>query len=174
MNFKFKSDEAKALYNKALEIFEIVDTIVDLIPDDDTHNTKFGQLMQESAMCILPKIVAAESGKLYDIRMECAALIRMYGNDINKTVIMLNALDCPFKEYLRLVSSALDEFRRLFRKWLATFDTKLAIEDEWGLFNPVGFDPNTIDEYYLLNALEEEDDDIFGEDIDLFDSTEGG
>lgn len=166
MNFKFKSGEAKALYNKALEILEVADNIIDLIPDGDVHTTRFGQLMQESSMCILPKIVLAESGKRCDIRMKCAALIRMHGNDINNTVITLNASDHPFREYLHLVGSALAEFRQLLRKLVVTFDTQPAIVDDLGFFNPIDLYPNAIVEHYLLNALEEEND-VLDEDIDL-------
>lgn len=120
-----------------------------------------GRRMIDNAMCIIPKIGGAENGKLYDIKMECAALIRYYAKDVLAASTMLEAFEYEYSEYLPLVREKMEDFKQLFKLWISTFNPSLAIEDEWGLFNPPGIhlkDINVDDIFDKLDDQNEEDD----------------
>ena len=82
MQRKFKSSEAQALYDQALGIMETVKELVELIDEDNKMLLVIGQQMEGDSYMLPAKIIGAESGKLYDIRMENATLIRMHARDI--------------------------------------------------------------------------------------------
>ena len=71
-----------AILEKAEEIFELVRTITDLIPEDNEHLQSYkGQILGD-AMMICVKISSAEAVKLYDLKMENAAIIRKAARDL--------------------------------------------------------------------------------------------
>ncbi|SHN77326.1 hypothetical protein SAMN05444395_11184 [Flavobacterium fryxellicola] len=112
--------------------------------------------MRAEAMIIPAKIAGAESGDLYCIRMQNAALIREHAMHLYLQVGSLrfhkNYKDL---EYVKLIHKELDEFRLLFLDWVNSFDTSNHIWDDWGLFNlPGSIPPNEIDRF------EEDDFDI--------------
>ena len=90
---KFKSKEAQNLYDKSFEVMDLIDNIIDIIPPENELQVQMGRQMIDNAMCIIPKIGGAEAGKLYDIRMESAALIRYYAKAILDATTMLEAFD---------------------------------------------------------------------------------
>jgi hypothetical protein len=156
---KLKSKEAQKLFEKGQEIFELIGHIVDIIPEEQEMQVHMGRQMYDNAMCILPKIYGAEGGKLYEIKMECAALIRYYAKDVIAATTMLEAFEYEYSEYLTLVKKNMDEFKLLFKKWVATFDPKLALEDEWGLFNPPGINLDEINPDEIFDNLSEDEED---------------
>ncbi len=129
------------LYRKGKEIYELVRSITDLIPDDDKelHFTK--QFMIEDAMKLSVKVAGASGAGLYDLKMESAAIIRKAAKDLmvqNHTLEMFG-----FKEvhYFDMVRDLIEEYRLLFIDWVAGFDQWDYIIDRWGLFNPPGVGP---------------------------------
>ena len=67
---------------KAEEIFDLVKTITDLIPEEDELLQSYKSQLLEDAMIIPVKISGAEAVKLYDIKMENAAIIRKAARDL--------------------------------------------------------------------------------------------
>ena len=95
-------------------------------------------LMLANSLMIPAKIADAESGNIYDLRMENATIIRKAAKEL-----IIDAQDLQnngFKdiEYLDLLRLEIERFRVLFVQWVAHFDTLNYILDRWGLFNPPG------------------------------------
>ena len=137
-------DEYKALpiYQKAELLFQLVEALVASLPEDDEYIQGTKHLMMEDAMIIPAKIVGAEAGDLYSIRMQNAALIREYAMHLYVQVGSLRFHE-NYKDlaYVKLIRKELDEFRELFIVWVENFDTNNHIWDDWGLFNPPGAIP---------------------------------
>lgn len=130
------------VYKKAEEIYDVVQHIADLIPEDaDSHLLFVKGEMLGDAMTILAKIAGAESGDLYDIRMENAAIIRKSARDLMVTKHSLELFGFEEVEYFDMVRDLIEEFRLLFIEWVAGFDSWNYIIDRWGLFNPPGVGP---------------------------------
>jgi len=137
----FRDPEKLAIFKKGQEIFEVVHQICDLIPEDNDH-LKFikGQMLSDAAMLTV-KIAGAEGGGLYDIRMECAAIIRKAARDLMVTNHSLEMFGFKEVEYFDIVRDLIDEYRLLFIDWVAGFDKWNYYIDRWGLFNPPGVGP---------------------------------
>ncbi|QDW21340.1 hypothetical protein [Flavobacterium sp. KBS0721] len=128
------------IYQKAEQIFKLTEGLVHIIPlDNEFLQETTVQFMRENAMIIPVKIAGAESGDLYDLRMENAAIIRKAAREL-----YVQAGSLRFEEgitdndYIDLLRSTIDEFRLLFIDWVASFDQWNYIKDSWGLFNPPG------------------------------------
>ncbi|MGY5847083.1 hypothetical protein ACW6QP_06655 [Salegentibacter sp. HM20] len=160
--------EKMPLYQKALEILEIVERIQSLIPEDDEYLQSTGGFMMEDAYKLAPKIAGAEGGGLYDIKMENAAIIRKSARDIYVSCNQFFAND-DFNddEYLILLRNTIEEFRVLFAEWVKGFDQWDYIVDRWGLFNPPGinYDDEDPDEDIPFDGFIFEDDEE--EDFDF-------
>jgi hypothetical protein len=152
----FKNPHAKALFDKGGEIIELVHEITDLIPEDDEMLKQVASFMKEDAYMLQVKVSGAEGGKLYDIRMECAAIIRKAGRDLYVQKHNLEMFDFEYVSYMDLLRDKLDEYKAIFIEWVGTFDPKVAIKDDWGLFNPPGVD---LDDDYIPDDLMDDDDD---------------
>ncbi len=152
----FKNPHAKALFDKGGEIIELVHEITDLIPEDDEMLKQVASFMKEDAYMLQVKVSGAEGGKLYDIRMECAAIIRKAGRDLHVQKHNLEMFDFEYVSYMDLLRDKLDEYKAIFIEWVGTFDPKVAIKDDWGLFNPPGVD---LDDDYIPDDLMDDDDD---------------
>jgi hypothetical protein len=137
----FPRPEQLAIFKKGKEIFEVVDQICKLIPDDDQmlQHTK-GQMFEDAALLSV-KVAGAEAGGLYDLKMENAAIIRKAARDL---MVQNHALEMfGFKEvaYFNIVRDLIEEYRLLFIDWVAGFDEWDYVIDRWGLFNPPGVGP---------------------------------
>jgi hypothetical protein len=143
MNENYEDFDVKSLpiYKKGEEIFEVVQKICDLIPDDDEHLSHVKSIMLEDAMLLTVKIAGAEGGDLYDIRMECAAIIRKAGHELMIQNHSLEVFGFEYVEYYGIVRNLLEEYRLLFIDWVANFDISNYMIDRWGLFNPPGVGP---------------------------------
>ena len=150
-----------AILEKAEEIFELVRTITDLIPEDNEHLQSYkGQILGD-AMMICVKISSAEAVKLYDLKMENAAIIRKCARELMVLYHSLKMHGFEEANYYKIVREEIEEFRILFRDWVLTFNPKHFIVDEWGLFNPPGISQDYVQRDDELNFLDEEDDDEF-------------
>src|ERR1035437_1689514 len=136
MNFK-----ELPLYKKGEEIYEVVDHICELIPDDNEMLGHVKGVMLEDAMLLTVKVAGAHGGQLYDIKMEAAAIIRKAGRELMIQNHSLEMFGFEHVEYFQIVRDLLEEYRFLFIDWVAKFDPTDYIIDRWGLFNPPGVGP---------------------------------
>jgi len=130
------------VYQKSVDILEMVETFVEILPDDIEELEFITSGMIENAYLIPSKIVGAEAGDLYDIRMENATLIRLYARELQIAVhsFKLFQIELSQIEYYQLIRNEIEEFRVLFVEWVKTFDSNNYVFDRWGLFNPPGAD----------------------------------
>lgn len=139
---------SKPLFQKGLEIGELVRRILDLIPKDNEELNEVARWMYLDAANLSVKVSGAEAGDLYDIRMENAAIIRQSAREL---IVQTHSLEMyGFKEtqYFQLLRDAVEEYRLLFIDWVTAFDPWNYLIDRWGLFNPPGvgpFDPDPDD-----------------------------
>lgn len=126
------------LFKKAMEILEIVDRIVNLVPEEEEYLKVTAEFMRTDAMQIPPKIAGAAGAGLYDLRMENAAIIRKCARQIYVQCNIFVMEGFTDTEYLDLLRNEIEEFRILFAEWVKTFDKWDYIIDRWGLFNPPG------------------------------------
>jgi hypothetical protein len=136
MNF-----EDLPIYKKGEEIYEVVDHICELIPDDNEMLGHVKGVMLEDAMLLTVKVAGAHGGQLYDIKMEAAAIIRKAGRELMIQNHSLEMFGFEHVEYFQIVRDLLEEYRFLFIDWVAKFDPTDYIIDRWGLFNPPGVGP---------------------------------
>ena len=143
---------------KAEEIFDLVKTITDLIPEEDELLLSYKSQLLEDAMIIPVKISGAEAVKLYDIKMENAAIIRKAARDLMVAYHGLEMFGFKDVKYYLMVREKIEEFRLLFVDWVTNFNPKHFITDNWGLFNPPGISPDYVQRDDELNFLDEDDD----------------
>lgn len=136
---KFQKD--LPIYQKGEEIFQVVSKICDLIDDDDLQLGHVKAIMLEDAMLLTVKVAGAEGGQLYDIKMECAAIIRKAARELMVQNHALEMFGFEHVEYFQSVRDLIEEYRLLFIDWVAGFDKWDYIIDRWGLFNPPGVGP---------------------------------
>lgn len=146
------------ILNKAEEIFELVKTITDLIPEDDEFLQMYKDQILEDSMVICAKISGAEAVKLYDIKMENAAIIRKAARDLMVAYHGLEMFGFEEAKYYLMVREKIEEFRILFVEWVASFNPKHFITDNWGLFNPPGISHDYEQRDDELNFLDEDED----------------
>lgn len=155
--------EDMPIYRKGKEIMDAVRHICDLIPEDNEHLQMTKGWMLSDAAQLMVKVAGAEGGDLYDLRMECAAIIRKSARDLMVQYHSLKMFGFREAEYYHIVRNLIEEYRILFIEWVAGFDRWNYIIDRWGLFNPPGVGPydKDPDDDIPFNGLDE-----FGDDDD--------
>ncbi|CAM2965940.1 hypothetical protein [Flavobacterium frigoris] len=140
------------IFQKAELIYQLVESLMGSLPEDDDYIQGTKDLMRADAMIITVKIAGAEGGDLYSIRMQNAAIIRDHAMHLYVQVGSLRFHE-SYKdlEYVKLIRKEIDEFRLLFLDWVASFETSNHIWDEWGLFNPQGVVPPTESDDFDIN-----------------------
>lgn len=146
------------IYKKAEDIYKTVSIITDLFPEDNNYLQSIKSHILEDSMVILAKICGAEAVKLYDIKMENAAIIRKAARDIMVSGNNLEMLGFTDAKYYKLIRNLIEEFRVLFVDWVAGFNPKHFIVDDWGLFNPPGISPDYIQRDDELDFLNDDDE----------------
>ena len=129
------------IYKKGMEIFEVVDHICQLIPDDDQYLGHVKSVMLEDAILLTVKVAGATGGQLYDTKMEAATIIRKAARELMIQNHSLEMFGFEHVEYFDIVRDLIEEYRLLFIDWVAGFDQYDYIIDRWGLFNPPGVGP---------------------------------
>lgn len=129
------------IYQKAMEIYDVVRKLVELIPEDNEQLGHVAQMMLLDASQLAVKVAGAEGGGLYDLKMEAAAIIRKSARDLMVQNHALEMFGFKEVEYFTIVRSLIEEYRLLFIDWVAGFDKWDYIIDRWGLFNPPGVGP---------------------------------
>lgn len=145
-----KKDNLKSLpiYKKAELIFQLVNSLMEAIPDEDKYLKETKHMMLDDAAIICAKIAGAESGDMYSIRMQNAAIIRDYALHLYTQVGSLRFNESFNEmEYINLIRKEIDAFRDLFIEWVANFDRSNYYWDEWELFNPPGAIPPNPNDY---------------------------
>ena len=157
--------ENLAIYKKAEHILQLVESLVAILPEEDEYLSETKHFMTSDAMLICAKIVGAEAGGLYDVKMQNAAIIRKTAMDLYVQVGGLRMFDTfKDKQYIPLIRKEIDEFRLLFIDWVANFDTTNYYWDEWELFNPKGAIPPNPDDYQDPINFDDFDFDDFEDD----------
>jgi hypothetical protein len=129
----------KALYLKWREVFGLVLAFTENLADgpeenkSETHEQSTQRLIYENAMIIAPKIRSASIVDLYILQMENAAIIRTNAKQLMEQLGFAVLMGCGEESYKEVIADAMNEFRLLFKDWVATFK-KDEFEDEWGLF----------------------------------------
>jgi hypothetical protein len=133
--------ESLPIYRKGKEIFDIVNNICALIPENDEYLNEIKSWMLSDAAQLSVKVAGAEAAGLYDLKMENAAIIRKAARDLMVQQHSLDAFGFEYVEYYQIVRDLIEEYRLLFIDWVAGFDKWDYIIDRWGLFNPPGVGP---------------------------------
>lgn len=139
--YSFEKIKNLPIYKKGEEILTVVLQICELIPEDDTNLQQIKEMMISDASQLTVKVAGAESGGLYDIKMEAAAIIRKAARDLFVSNHSLTMFRFKEVEYFQIVRDLLEEYRLLFIDWVNAFDKWDYIIDRWGLFNPPGVGP---------------------------------
>ena len=129
----------KALYLKWRDTFELIYAFADdLAPDPvdgspGTHEQLVKSLIIENSLIIGAKLRGAMAVDLYILKMENAAIIRTNALQLMEQVRFAVLSNFAEEDYNNVIQDSMDEFRMLFKDWVATF-RKDDIEDDWGLF----------------------------------------
>lgn len=145
------------IYKKSQEIFDVLETITSLFPDDNDYLQSIKPNLLSDIMTIQAKICGAEAVKLYDIKMENATIIRKTARDIFVGGNSLEYFGFSDSKYYHLVRDLIEEFRILFIDWISRFNPKHYIVDNWGLFNPPGISLDHIQTDDELDFLDEDE-----------------
>ena len=146
------------IFKKGKEILDLVFKIVELIPEEDDHLQIIKGFILEDALLLTGKVVNAEAGDLYDLRMENAAIIWKAACDLMVQYHSLKMFGFEHAEYYLMVRQLIEEYRLLFIVWVTGFDKWNYMIDRWGLFNPPGVGPfdhdvdDDIDNKFWLSA----------------------
>ncbi|WP_418262825.1 hypothetical protein [Flavobacterium faecale] len=70
------SHENLPIYQKAILIYQLIESLITSIPENDDYLQHTKELIRVDAMIIPAKIAGAEGGDFYSIRMQNAAIIR--------------------------------------------------------------------------------------------------
>ena len=95
--------------------------------------------MSEDAANLSVKVSGAESGELYDIKMENAAIIRRSARELIVHTHSLRMYGYKETQYFDLLRQAVEEYRLLFIEWVASFDPWNYVVDSWGCLILLGW-----------------------------------
>jgi hypothetical protein len=116
---------------KAKEIFDIVSSLVDTIPEDNDLYFLREQMLTDAAI-ISAKVAGAEGGELYTLKMENAVLIKLAARALITHTYTCRMFNISDERYLNILRSSVEEFRPLFVEWITTFDKSVDVSDNWG------------------------------------------
>lgn len=129
--------ESKPVFQKAEEIRELAQRIIDTMDKNDPESAIQSSLMLEDSLIIPAKIAGAEAMDDYILKMENAVIIKIHARSLLTRTSSLKYLELVDEEYLQLLRDEIEAFRLLFKEWVATFDIDSEKEgDGWGLFVP--------------------------------------
>jgi hypothetical protein len=128
---------ALPIYQKAMEILDLTEGIVDLLDKAEPMQEIYRQLMMEDAMIIGPKIAGAEAMDDYILKMENAVIIKIHVRSLLTQTASLKLEGLVDVQYLQLLRNEIEAFRIIFLKWISGFEIDTTKEpDGWGLFVP--------------------------------------
>jgi GH43 family beta-xylosidase len=121
------------IVKKAKDLFVTINAFVETFSDDEDTLDLKSSLFNNVAI-INAKISGAEAGDLYSIRMENAVLIKVHAVDIKTTAYTIEIMGIGDTDYIDIIRNEVDEFRKIFVEWVATFDRTNNMGDEWGIW----------------------------------------
>ncbi len=131
---KRKALKTSPIYKKAIEIYNIVNALVESLSVEDKN--VYQNILLESSMLLAPKIVGAMGSESWLLSMQNASIIRYHAEYLLTSTAGLRMFTKAEKEYVQLLRTEMEEFRELFREWVKTFYQLPddGYEDDWGLF----------------------------------------
>ena len=126
-------EAAEAAYNKWREVFGLVMAYADTLPEEEEESPGTKSMIYQNAYIVAPKILSACGDTLYQIQMENAALVRFNCRQLWDQIAFATFSGEADVAYKKPIEESLDNFKKLFRSWVATF-RRDDYEDEWGLF----------------------------------------
>ena len=128
-----KYERARTLYNQWREVFGLVTAFAETLNNGrEGEEDMTRRLIYENLMMVAPKILSAVD-TLYILQMENAAIIRNNCRQLMEQISFAVLSGIADEEHCEVIEEEMDEFRVLFKKWVATFQPD-EIEDEWGVF----------------------------------------
>jgi len=126
-----KVERAKNLYNQARQVYKYAAIFCETLTGEMADMSK--ELIMQNAMMLCPKIVGAEGGDMYILRMENASIIRTNARELEVQVKAAALFDNCTEADKNIVIAEISKFRDLFKEWVKHFE-KDDFEDEWGLY----------------------------------------
>lgn len=156
--------EKLPVYQKAQELFNLVDVIAEALKEDDMKEHLAAQMLSNAAI-IQAKIAGAEGGGLYSLRMQNAVLIKMAVQDMFNAVSFASMVNINEEDYVQLMRDKVEEFRLVFVEWIRGFDKSYDIPDNWA----IRFDTSTPEQEKLEELMFDEEKFFDGFDGEGFD-----
>lgn len=122
---------AEALYAQSREVYRYARLFCDSLEGEMAEMTE--KLILENVLLIPTKIVAAEGGDMYVLRMENASIIRTQCRQIVDQVNYAEMTGIGNEDYAKVVLDEMEKFKILFIEWVSHFERD-EFEDEWGLY----------------------------------------
>lgn len=146
-NWKPVKVHGNLLFKKSIDILNITKTICDVMPDDE-HAEITKRLMLENAMVVSVKIKGTlVEDEIYSIIMESAVLIKVNICELKAQLWACNAIHEVDEKYLDVLNDEIEAFKKIFIKWIGSFEKENDLPDEWHLFNdPASFPEDDDDE----------------------------
>lgn len=89
----------------------------------------------QNAMMLCPKIIGAEGGDVYVLRMENASIIRTNARELEVQVKSAAMFESCSEEDKNMLVLEINKFRELFKEWVKHFEKDPDdFEDECGLY----------------------------------------
>ncbi|ANI90084.1 hypothetical protein A9P82_12805 [Arachidicoccus ginsenosidimutans] len=128
-------DAAKALYQQWRQVMTMLQGALDSddFKEDNSFATEQCAMVMGDAFEVGAKIRSSETGSLYILKMENAAVIRKNAQFVASSLLSFAMQNLIEEKYAEAIRSEIDSFRELFKQWVSTFQ-KDEFEDEWGLF----------------------------------------
>jgi hypothetical protein len=133
---EFETHKDLPIYKKSLLIRKLTKFVVGPIDEEDEMNLK--QLMLEHAYMISSKIAGAEAGELYTYRLENAFSIKRFANELMTEIVLCESKGLGDQNYVPMLKEQIEELRRMFVKWVDSFDRSKDVEDTWSLWRDYG------------------------------------
>ncbi len=167
MSRKLEKWEKLPVYQKAQELFDLVEVIADALKENDRKEHLAAEMFGNAAI-VQAKIAGAEGGGLYSLRMQNAVVIKIAVQGMFNAVAFASMMKINEKDYTDLMRVKVDEFRLVFNDWIRGFDKTYDIPDNWA----IRFDTSTPEQEKLEELMFDED--RFFEDFDDDEEGEGG
>ena len=133
----FEKHKALPIYKKSLLLRKLTMEITKLI-DEESDDFNLKQLMLEHAYMISAKIAGAHATELYSYRLENAFSIKRYANELMTELALCESKKIGDQRYIPLLKEQIEELRRMFVKWVDSFDRTKDVEDAWSLWQDYG------------------------------------
>jgi hypothetical protein len=120
------------LMRKAKDIVALTHALVGSL--DEARKELYGGLMMEDAMVMSAKFAGAEALEDYVAKMENATIMKVHAKSLRAMTYQLAVESTHAEEHLQLLRDAIEDYRKLFIKWVRGFDSSEKYDDGWGIF----------------------------------------